>query len=118
MELNEKNFRYRILGADSDKMLTGQGGLKEKLLCDSCENIFSNLENYVKNMLYGGIELTFHKIGPRTWSVGGLDYIKFKLFQLSVLWRASVSTQEFFKSVNLGQKHESQIRKMLLDQEP
>jgi len=34
--------------------------------------------------------------------IEGIDYAPFKLFLMSVLWRASVSTLEFFKLVSLG----------------
>jgi len=118
MEWNEKNFRYQILGIHSNNIIIGQGGIKEQLLCEDCEQKFSILENYVHRALYGGLELTFSNLSNRRWRISGLDYNKFKLFQLSILWRASVSSQEFFESVMLGNKHESQIRKMLLDKDP
>jgi len=41
------------------------------------------------------------------------DYIKLKLFLLSVLWRASISKLDFFSSVQLG-KYEDVIKNMLL----
>ncbi len=47
-----------------------------------------------------------------------LDYKKFKLFLLSLLWRMSVTTLGFFANVSLGQKHEEKIRKALLDEDP
>lgn len=118
MEWNEKNFRYQILRTHSDNIITDQGGIKERLLCEDCEQIFSRFENYINRTLYGGIELTFRNLSNRRWLISGLHYNKFKLFQLSILWRASVSSQEFFESVRLGVKHETQIRQMLLNQDP
>jgi hypothetical protein len=118
MEWKEKNFRYQTFGVDSNRIITGQGGIKERLLCEDCEQKFSVLENYVHKTLYGGLELAFTTLSNRKWRVSGLDYNKLKLFQLSILWRASVSSQIFFKSVSLGKKHEFSIKKMLLDQDP
>jgi len=118
MEWHEKNFRYQILGIHSYYKIIRQGGIKEKLLCKECEQIFSCWENYVNKTLYGGVESSIRNLSNRKWLVSGLDYNKFKLFQLSVLWRASISNQEFFKSVNLGEKHESQIKEMLKNQNP
>lgn len=118
MEWDGKNFRYQILGIHSNYKKIRQGGIKEKLLCKECEQIFSVWENYVNKTLYGGVELKIRNLSNRKWLVSGLDYNKFKLFQLSILWRASISTQEFFKSVSLGEKHESQIKKMLKNQDP
>lgn len=42
-----------------------------------------------------------------------IDYTKFKLFLLSILWKASISSRSFFVDVDLG-THEEVIRKMIL----
>ncbi len=42
-----------------------------------------------------------------------MNYTKFKLFLLSILWRASISSRPFFNEINLG-THEEVIRKMIL----
>jgi hypothetical protein len=118
MEWSGKNFRYQILGGDSNRVTINQGGIKERLLCGDCEQLFSIYENYINKMLYGGSELTFQRLSNRRWLITGLEYNKLKLFQLSILWRASVSSQKFFESVKLGEKHESHIKKMLLAQYP
>ena len=49
--------------------------------------------------------------------IHGLDYTLFKLFHLSILWRASVSNRDEFRNVKLG-PHEETIRKMLLADDP
>ncbi len=46
-----------------------------------------------------------------------IDYVKFKLFLLSLIWRMSVSSREFFKAVELG-PHEETIRGMILADSP
>ncbi len=46
------------------------------------------------------------------------DYATFKLFHLSVLFRASVSSLSTFQEVNLGALHEERIRQMLLNEDP
>jgi hypothetical protein len=51
-----------------------------------------------------------------TW-VEGIDYERFKLFQLSILWRAGVSKHVFFSKVKLG-AHEKRLRQMLLADDP
>lgn len=45
------------------------------------------------------------------------DYRKFKLFLLSILWRAGVSSLQFFERVQLG-KHSEILRRMLLEGNP
>jgi hypothetical protein len=46
-----------------------------------------------------------------------IDYAKFKLFHLSVLWRASVCLHPVFHRVSLG-PHAERIRSMLLAHDP
>ena len=46
-----------------------------------------------------------------------IDYKMFKLFQLSIPWRASVSRHKMFKDVNLG-PHEKTIRQMIISDDP
>jgi hypothetical protein len=47
----------------------------------------------------------------------GVDYALFKLFQMSVLWRAGVASYEFFSQVVLG-RHEKILRNMLRNEDP
>lgn len=49
--------------------------------------------------------------------VTGVDYKRFKLFQLSLLWRAGVARQPSFAGVELG-RHEAKLRGMLLSGQP
>jgi len=92
-----------------------QKGLREYLLCDDCENQISRYENYVSQVFYGGIELLYKNGNPLR--IEGVDYKLFKLFQLSLLFLASISKLEFFKNINLG-PHEDKIRKMIIDENP
>lgn len=93
-----------------------QKGLREKLLCASCETHLSRFEDHARKVLSGGTPLEFHKNG-NVVHVAGIDYAKFKLFQLSILWRAGVSTQPMFGEVNLG-PHERKLRQMLMESNP
>jgi hypothetical protein len=49
--------------------------------------------------------------------IEGVDAPTFRLFQLSILWRASVSRLPFFERVSLG-KHEERVRNLLLKGDP
>ncbi len=93
-----------------------QKGLREPLLCDECEQRISIYERYVSLVLNGGIGISYKKKQKKLF-LTGLDYQKFKLFQLSVLWRASVSSLSAFRQVSLG-PHEPHIRKMLITGDP
>lgn len=93
-----------------------QGGLKEHLLCQECEALFSTWELHAKEKFFEQAQTA--RLGSEVAViVSGLDYAKFKLFQLSVLWRAGVSTLPFFASVRLGQ-HQERLRNLLVSRNP
>jgi len=50
--------------------------------------------------------------------ISGVEYKRFKLFLLSLLWRASISTRPFFELVKLELLQEEKLRKMLYEGDP
>ena len=89
-------------------------GIWEHLLCRSCEVRLSDYESEAKKLWDGAKGLTC-EIGGNTnelFTIKGFDYKKLKLFQISILWRASVTNNEFFNKVKLGE-HEETLRAML-----
>ena len=103
-------------GKISREFLNLQKGLRERLLCEDCEQLLSPWEKYVREAIFGGTPLKGMS-DDRLIKIDGLDYRKFKLFGLSLIWRASVSTKRFFENIHLG-SHEEIIRRMLLQYEP
>jgi hypothetical protein len=92
-------------------------GLYEKMLCEECENMINiEYENYGINILDGALGSFKYNLSKFT-IINNVDYAKFKLFQLSILWRASVARNSFFSLISLG-PHEEKIRKMLLEKNP
>ena len=117
-ELYDGKHRYHVLSTKPDtKNEFEQKGIREKLLCPSCENKFSAFETYTKNVLFDAAEIKTVDKGKGKLVFENIDYKKFKLFQLSVLWRASVSTLEMFNEIDLG-LHEPYIRDMLWNENP
>ncbi len=114
----DDKHRFRMLSVRSDiQHRTLQKGFREELLCLECEGILSTWENYAMRVLNGGVPLSFNRFGTRV-DISGIDYAQFKLFQLSILWRSSISKSKvFFEKVNLG-PHEETIRKMLIQSDP
>jgi hypothetical protein len=94
-----------------------QKGIREKLLCKKCEGILSPLEKYANGIFNGGIELRMEKENDRM-IIEGLDYIKFKLFIISILWRASISNLDFFSKVKLKTNQENKLKEMILNNDP
>lgn len=93
-----------------------QKGLRECLLCNACEQKLSAWESYASLVLKGGVPLSYRREGNLVF-VSGLNYVQFKLFQLSVLWRAGVSALPFFEKVRLG-RHAEVLRNLLLTGNP
>lgn len=109
--------RFHVISAAVDQPDSmEQKGLREPLLCGECETKLSRWESYAHDVLTGGIELHYRKKG-RSVIVDGFDYAKMKLFQLSILWRAGVSSLQLFSHVDLG-AHEPKLRQMLADETP
>lgn len=109
----EENHRLKILSTIEDfTKKFGYKGIKERLLCDECEKLLN--ENYEKYGRFALNNMKMEMINVDKRKVVGLDYKKFKLFLLSILWRASVSKHLAFKDVSLG-PHEEKIRKMILN---
>lgn len=93
------------------------GAYEAQLLCPECDNeLIGKLETYASKALYGGIPLALSNVkyhgGLSFTQCNEIDYSKFKLFLLSLVWRASVSSLPIFKTINLGH-YEEILRKMI-----
>lgn len=105
------------------RSLKRKGFYDLNILCKECDaKLGTQFDDYGAAILWGSshkkIEMIdfVSDIDSRVkWrEVRNADAERFKLFLLSILWRASISTLEFFKDVDLGRKHESQIKNFLL----
>src|SRR5206468_5383138 len=90
------------------------------ILCQECDNVFSPWENHAQRVMIQECSdaMALHdgptKIG---WKIDRFDYRLFKLFFLSLLWRASISTHEFYRRVSVG-PFEHDLRRMIKDEDP
>ncbi len=126
---DEKHRMVRTLGLDLSTAKRIQGGEKEgNILCQQCDNeIIGSFENYASRAIFSGkgkdvqkikIQNQLHPDGILTSTFcENVDYVRFKLFLLSLLWRAGISKLDFFKEVKLGSKEE-QLRKMIFENTP
>ena len=98
-----------------------QESYAELLLCRECEQKFSNeFESYVielvlRNPKNVGVSSTK---GSKQVTFTNLDYRKLKLFQMSLLWRAAISSLDFYKYVELDPIIVEQLRKNLNELTP
>lgn len=117
-ELYDQLHRFRVITVDvSTPEAFKQKGIYEKLLCDACEQKFSRWEKYAKEAFADGIGIKIVRDG-NLFHLSHLDYVKFRLFLLSLLWRMAVSALEIFSEVNLGEKHERILRAALRHEDP
>ena len=92
-----------------------QKGYRERLLCDRCEQLLSkHYEKPFYEYWFSEAVQTQLKAKPRTL-LTGINYCSFKLFHLSVLFRAAAS--EACEDVQLG-SHYDNVRRMVLDRDP
>lgn len=108
--------KHRTLQISKGEEKTLQKGLREYLLCQKCETKLSKYEKYAKSLLQE-IPNFSHDENLGILYSNKVDYSKFKLFQLSILWRSSVSNHEAFTQVRLG-SHEEKLRQMLAEDNP
>lgn len=131
------NFMYRgipnakgqinVINSDHPyQRKTAQSGAHEKfILCASCDNeVLGTLERYASNHLYHQPFLKDSKEFRQVLLKGdigaieccNIDYLQFKLFLLSLLWRASVSEEGLFINFKLSQEAEEFVRKAIYEQ--
>lgn len=93
-----------------------QTGFWDRLFCDDCEGKLCQLETYFADVWFKK-PLRPSRLEGLEVTLSGLDYPKFKLFLLSILWRAELSTREELRDVSLGQ-HAEDIRRRILGADP
>lgn len=118
----DEKHRFFQISSDTERGKTDRfKGEYEHLLCQDCENSTAKWDDYARAVI-------FSKPGEKTYGlmtsgiegavqIENVDYKLFKLFQLSLLWRASVTKREFFSRVCLGPQ-ENRIREMLVAEDP
>lgn len=115
---NEKGHLMAISGVGGRGWAALQNGIKQHLFCEDCEQHFNKyfetpfLEQWVNGK---PLPETWTDMSDVQWTK--FDYGTFKLFHLSVLFRASVCSLPTFSDVSLGH-HEERLRKLLLDRNP
>jgi len=105
-----------VLVSSSEKEKFIQKGIREYLLCQECETKLSRYEGYAKRVIKRIPDFALDSSSAFIYSAD-IKYKQFKLFQLSILWRASVSKSQMFVNINLG-RHEEKIREMLDQENP
>ena len=115
---DSKHRAMGVHGQGHKKWQYLQKGLREKLLCQNCEQLLNDYyEKYFHNFWFVNSPIPFECETDKIYEISGIDYAKFKLFHLSILFRASISSLPTFAQVALG-PHEEKIRAMLINHDP
>lgn len=144
--LYDEKHRFKAYRSDrTPGVIREQKGMRERLLCDDCEQKFCKYEQFASDFFQGtlrafedtsqptiryGKALTFSRFTitasnaalttsktPNAIQAQGLDYVRLKLFLLSLLWRMGASKLDFFQQVELG-RHQENLRELLLKNDP
>ena len=96
-------------------------GIYDKnILCATCDNNIGIWDNYAQHLLLkdfseeNAILVNNRKVA---YKIETFDYEKLKLFFISLIWRASISTHSFYKRIKLGQ-YQDVIKKMISNADP
>ena len=129
-------FLYKILAGNNNLLVfldstraqfRYSGEWEGNILCEHCEiKIIGKLDDYAAKFLHDEFP---EKMNRRIEIIDGAehmiiendpnyDYKKYRLFLLSLLWRASISSRPFFSQVKLSNEVEDDLRKMILKDEP
>jgi hypothetical protein len=116
LNVYESRDAHRTLEITHEAKRTIQKGLREYLFCQECETKLSRYEGYAAKLIRD-ISILQRNTAEKYLRLENIDYLNFKLFQLSILWRASIAQGVAFMQVKLG-PHEEIIRNMLNDENP
>ncbi len=92
----------------------------KEILCAKCDNRLAPWDNYAQQVLLQsvsedhGIYYNHQKIA---YKIVDFDYKPLKLFFVSLLWRASVSTHKFYQRISVG-PFEQKLKEMILSENP
>ena len=96
------------------------GTYDSTILCSQCDGKMAPWDDYGQQVLIRRFsEAVKISLQGKTvaWRIEKFDYRRLKLFFMSVLWRASVSKQTFYKRISLG-PFEDRLRTMILNEDP
>lgn len=106
----EGNFRLMT----SDGQAKIQDGYKEHLLCEACEQKRSKWESYARQVILGphGTNAVRQNHLDRAWMVE-MDYQKFKLYAMSLLWMMATTSLEHFQTFSLTAEELEGLRRAI-----
>jgi len=96
------------------------GVYDEGILCRECEDRFQEIDNYGQLLLLKEENEHIELIKNGTiigWTIKEYNYDLLKRFFVSILWRAAISTHDFYSRVTLG-PFEEEAKKLIWEESP
>ncbi len=128
-KIRKDTFKEYSSGRSIREFWTGE--YESDILCANCDKLIlgSRYEDYAAKVyqlfddkLTTFQDITIHDYKNENGVAGKLlqkiDYTRFKLFLLSMLWRASIAKRDLFQQVKLGNIHNEALRMMIYDGDP
>lgn len=121
---NPKRYYTLKIKEENQSKKIEQKGIREYLFCDSCEGILNEFETYAAETIYAKNykNEAFIKKAIQNYTqtvflyeFENFDYPKFKLFQMSLLWRLIVSSK--YNTIDIGH-HKEKLRAAILCKNP
>lgn len=114
---SQKHLICYKVGSDEKSEYMQAGIWDDNILCGKCDGIFGVWDDYSYKILsssFAPSQLAFDNLAV---TIGAVDFDKFKLFCLSLLWRVSITTQPAFARVRLG-PHQKAVYDLLVNRDP
>lgn len=115
--IRDKKLKHRFYEIFGKQKRIIQDGPKEYLLCTKCEQQIGKYEKYFKEAIYRNKHGVKRSHDGQSFVIENFEYKKIKLFFLSLLWRASISSRAEFENVSLDY-NEDILRKMIAEENP
>lgn len=120
---DEKHQLHKMSYFEPSKGPPMQKGWREPLLCFDCEALIRDWEDYAARFFRKLNREVVNALDGRELLASNLaftppiDYVRFRLFGLSILWRMGASEREEFQQVDLG-PHLEKLGAALLQKDP
>lgn len=105
----------RIYSKESKSQQVQNGIHVSNILCDDCEQKIGRFDKEVQDKL---LKRQYIKKSKNFWTIEKIDYKKFRLFFVSLLWRSQICNHYFFEKVKLTKDLEEKLRNMIIREDP
>lgn len=100
-----------LVGKNIKEVKRPIGPYDPNILCKECDSFLGKFDEYGKKIL---LDSQFEVKSTESYIIKNIDFVKLRLFLLSVIWRAAISNREEFIRVSLG-PYKEQLRKIFFD---